>query len=81
VLRPNGRMLFIEHLRSENERWARWQDRLEKPWAALADGCHCNRTTLELFDHTRLRVEHLERENWGGMPRVVRPLAIGRAQT
>jgi ubiquinone/menaquinone biosynthesis C-methylase UbiE len=28
VLRRNGRLLFIEHVRSADERVARWQDRM-----------------------------------------------------
>jgi len=50
VLRPGGRLLFIEHLRSQTERWGRWQDRLERrgppsPSAASATGAHssCSR--------------------------------------
>jgi ubiquinone/menaquinone biosynthesis C-methylase UbiE len=39
VLRPGGRLLFMEHIRSESPRWARWQDRLNTPWRAFAEGC------------------------------------------
>ena len=39
VLRPGGRLLFIEHMRSDTERWGRWQDRLERPWASFGWGC------------------------------------------
>jgi ubiquinone/menaquinone biosynthesis C-methylase UbiE len=43
VLRLGGSLLFAEHVRSESPRLARWQDRLERPWGALARGCHPNR--------------------------------------
>ena len=36
VLKPGGRLLFIEHVRSEDPDRARWQDRLEKPWRFMA---------------------------------------------
>ena len=79
VLRPGGQLLFIEHLRSDHERWARWQDRLERPWKAFGEGCRCNRPTLELLGRSGLALGGVARSRWRGMPPVVRPLAIGRA--
>ena len=79
VLRPGGRLLFIEHLRSESERWGRWQDRLERPWAAFAFGCHCNRRTLKLLASSPLTIAQSEFASWHGMPPLVRPLTIGSA--
>jgi ubiquinone/menaquinone biosynthesis C-methylase UbiE len=80
VLRPGGQLLFVEHLRSDHRRWARWQDRLEAPWAAFAEGCRCNRRTLELIESSSLSLGDVERGAWRGMPRLVRPLAAGRAR-
>jgi SAM-dependent methyltransferase len=79
VLRPGGQLLFIEHVRAENGRRARWQDRLVRPWAAVAAGCHCNRRTLELLEGGGLGVVDVARGVWRGMPPLVRPLAAGRA--
>jgi ubiquinone/menaquinone biosynthesis C-methylase UbiE len=79
VLRPGGRMLFVEHLRSETERWGRWQDRLERPWAAFGCGCRCNRRTLDVIARSPMRIEESARASWHGMPPLVRPVAIGRA--
>jgi ubiquinone/menaquinone biosynthesis C-methylase UbiE len=79
VLRPGGRLLFIEHLRSDTERWGRWQDLLERPWAAFGCGCRCNRRTLELIAQSPLRIEASARASWRGMPPLVRPLTIGSA--
>jgi ubiquinone/menaquinone biosynthesis C-methylase UbiE len=80
VLKPAGRLLFIEHVRSTFERWGRWQDRLARPWAAFASGCRCNRNTLDLLKASGMRVAKVERHKWNGMPRLVRPLAIGSAE-
>jgi SAM-dependent methyltransferase len=79
VLRPDGQLLFIEHVRDERARRARWQDRLERPWAAFAAGCRCNRDTLELLDRGGIGVVDVARGVWRGMPPPVRPLAAGRA--
>jgi ubiquinone/menaquinone biosynthesis C-methylase UbiE len=79
VLRPGGRLLFVEHLRSEAKLLGRWQDRLERPWAAFAFGCHCNRRTLDLLATSPLTIERSEFASWHGMPALVRPLTIGSA--
>jgi SAM-dependent methyltransferase len=78
VLRPGGRLLFCEHVRSESDRLSRWQERLARPWRAFADGCRCNQETLGVIE-AALRVERLEREHWRGMPGLVRPLVVGEA--
>jgi SAM-dependent methyltransferase len=78
VLRPGGRLLFIEHVRSDSPRLARWQDRLEKPWAAFAEGCRCNRRTLDLIE-AGLRLERVDGGAWRRMPPIVRPLVAGAA--
>jgi SAM-dependent methyltransferase len=43
VLRPGGRLLFIEHARSDAAFTRRWQERLDGLWGSLAGGCHLNR--------------------------------------
>ena len=80
VLKPGGSLLFIEHTRSDAERWGRWQDRLARPWAAFASGCRCNRNTLDLLEASGMRMAEVDRRKWSGMPRLVRPLAIGSAE-
>ena len=63
ILRPDGRLLFCEHVRSDSSRRSRWQERLAGPWEAFADGCRCDQETLGLIERT-LRIERLEREEW-----------------
>jgi ubiquinone/menaquinone biosynthesis C-methylase UbiE len=78
VLRPDGQFRFIEHVRSQSPRLARWQDRLEGPWRWFASGCRCNRDTLALIAAAGFRTDAW-RETWRGSPPPVRPLIIGRA--
>jgi SAM-dependent methyltransferase len=80
VLRPDGQLLFIEHVRSESPRLAAWQDRLAGPWQRFADGCRCNRATVELIKAGDLEVDQMREASWRGMPRIVRPLVTGRAR-
>ncbi|WP_084508499.1 class I SAM-dependent methyltransferase [Nocardia pseudovaccinii] len=80
VLRPDGRLLFLEHVRSQSPRLARWQDRLEGPWRRFAEGCHCNRATLELIRASGLELDDVQEATWRGMMvPIVRPLIIGAA--
>jgi SAM-dependent methyltransferase len=79
VLKPGGRLLFIEHVRSDDPHRALWQDRLEKPWRFLADGCHCNRDTAAALHASAFQVDRLEE---GKLPKaipIVRPLIKGSA--
>jgi SAM-dependent methyltransferase len=78
VLRPGGRLLFCEHVRSASPRLARWQDRSADMWAAFADGCRCNRPTLEAISRT-FEIATIERARWQGMPPIVQPLVVGEA--
>ena len=49
VLRPDGQLLFIEHVRTSSRFLAACQDHLLQPWRRFAGGCRCNRSTVELI--------------------------------
>lgn len=78
VLRPDGQLLFIEHVRANSRSLASWQDKLEQPWRHFAGGCRCNRATIELIRACGLDVV-ADDAVWRGMPRIVHPLVVGRA--
>ncbi len=78
VLRPGGRLLFLEHVRAEPGWRQTLQRRSAAAWAAFADGCRCDRTTLETIE-ARMRVESVQSGSWRGMPAIVKPLVWGRA--
>ena len=79
LLRRNGRLLFIEHVRSRDGKLARWQDRLRRPWAWLGHGCQCNRATVEAVEASGFRVTELRHDELPKAPPIVRPLVIGAA--
>jgi SAM-dependent methyltransferase len=81
VLRPDGRLLFIEHVRSDSATLAWWQDRMARPWRRFARGCRCNRATAELMVACGLQLEDVHTASWPAMPPIVRPLVTGRART
>ncbi len=79
VLKPGGRLLFLEHVRSQDPGFARWQDRLEKPWRFLADGCHCNRDSLATIEASPFTVEGFKHGQMPAAPLIVKPLVYGSA--
>jgi ubiquinone/menaquinone biosynthesis C-methylase UbiE len=79
VLKPGGRLLFIEHVRAEEPGLAHWQDRLERPWRFLGDGCHCNRDTVATISGSRFEIEEIQRGRLPKAPPIVSPLVRGSA--
>lgn len=80
VLKPGGSLLFMEHVRSERPRLGRLQDRLRRSWAALADGCQCNRRTVETIELAGFEVEVDHVADGALMPPVARPIVSGKAR-
>lgn len=79
VLKPGGRLIFLEHVRATEPELARWQDRLHPLWVRFGHGCHCNRPTLESIDASQLRLESHRRGSIPHAPPIVRPLLTGVA--
>jgi SAM-dependent methyltransferase len=79
VLKPGGSLLFLEHVRANHPKLALWQDRFERPWRFLADGCHCNRDTAATIEASPLTLDRVERDRLPKSPPIVRPLARGSA--
>jgi ubiquinone/menaquinone biosynthesis C-methylase UbiE len=78
VLRPGGRLLFIEHVRSDDPQLARFQDRMN--WLnRLLVHCDCNRATLTSIEAEGFVVSRLERTTMPKAPRFVQPLIVGSA--
>jgi ubiquinone/menaquinone biosynthesis C-methylase UbiE len=81
VLRPGGRLLFMEHVRAHTPRRARWQDRLNPVQNRLFGGCNLNRPTATTIKTSPLQVEELHDDR---MPRVggplVEPMIVGSAR-
>jgi SAM-dependent methyltransferase len=81
VLKPDGRLLFMEHVRADSPRRARWQDRLNPVQNLLFGGCNLNRPTATTLEASPLVVEDLREDR---MPRtagpLVEPMIVGSAK-
>lgn len=59
VLKPGGKLLFVEHGQAPEPGIARWQDRLDPFWTRLAGGCHLNRPIADLVTQGGFRLDVL----------------------
>jgi ubiquinone/menaquinone biosynthesis C-methylase UbiE len=78
VLRPGGRLIFIEHVRSDDARVAKMQDRMN-PVNRFLVFCDCNRPTLETIRSAGFEVTEVEQTELPKAPPYIRPLIVGTA--
>jgi ubiquinone/menaquinone biosynthesis C-methylase UbiE len=79
VLKPGGRLRFMEHVRSADPRWARLQDLVTPLWKRLADGCCPNRATVATIAAAGFGIESLDQYPLGPYP--IRPQVRGTARS
>ena len=60
VLRPGGRLLFVEHGRAPDPNVIWWQDRLTPAWKRLGGGCHLNRAIGTLIEGAGFQFDRLQ---------------------
>jgi SAM-dependent methyltransferase len=66
ALRPDGRLLFYEHVRSPDPRFAVWQDRFDRLWGRFGAGCHPNRDTIGAIVAAGFSIEEIDRFDISG---------------
>jgi ubiquinone/menaquinone biosynthesis C-methylase UbiE len=69
VLKPGGRLHFVEHGRADDLRVERWQRRLTGIQQLLCGGCHLNRPISRLIRRAGFEIERLENDYLKGAPR------------
>jgi ubiquinone/menaquinone biosynthesis C-methylase UbiE len=80
VVRPGGRLVFVEHVRADDPKLARLQDRMHRLNVRVGHGCHCNRPTLDTIRSAGFEVTQLHRDTIPYGPPWIRPLIVGVAQ-
>ncbi len=83
VLRPGGRLVFLEHVAADGRpRRLAWQHRVEPLWKRLVGGCHLTRRTADAIAASgfELGEDDVTRESARKAAPVVRPTVRGAAR-
>ncbi len=67
VLKPGGRLVFVEHGLAPEESVQRWHDRLTPLWRRITGGCHLNRPIRALIEGSGFDIERLETSYMPGL--------------
>ncbi len=81
VLRPGGRLHFVEHGLSPDAGVARWQHRLEPLQKRLFGGCHLTRPMVELIRGAGFEVEEVDAYYEQGAPKPLGWNSLGLARS
>jgi ubiquinone/menaquinone biosynthesis C-methylase UbiE len=70
VLKPDGVFLFLEHGRSEDEKVAAWQNRLNPVQNIIGCGCNLNRKIDQIIVRAGLKIITLDRFQMQSLPKL-----------
>ncbi len=70
VLKPGGKLVFLEHGAAPDRGVARWQDRIDGLWGKLAGGCHLNRKPAEMVSAADFQIVEMDQRYLPWMPKI-----------
>lgn len=65
VLKPGGRLFFMEHVLPHNNHLAIPMQAINPVWKLAAGGCHLNRRTAEAIEEAGFTIERLRKDRQG----------------
>ncbi len=82
VLKPDGELRFLEHVRGEQPLKARVQRLADRSgiWPLIGGGCHCSRQTVSTIENAGYVVENLRSINAGPSWGITNPHVLGVAR-
>jgi ubiquinone/menaquinone biosynthesis C-methylase UbiE len=79
VLKPGGRLVFLEHGLAPDPGVAKWQNRLNGVWGKLAGGCHLNRDPVSLICEAGFKIGALDQHYAASAPKFAGFMSAGVA--
>lgn len=80
VLKPGGKILFLEHGRAPDAGPEKWQKRLEPMWKHIAGGCHLHRPVIKKFEANGFNVSNSDGHYADKTPRFLGWMEMGEAR-
>ena len=81
VLKPGGRLVFLEHVAADGRPGRlKWQRRIEPVWKQLMGNCHLTRRTEAAIAAAGFEIERIQRESIRKALPIVRPSIRGIAR-
>ncbi|GGC58034.1 class I SAM-dependent methyltransferase [Hoyosella rhizosphaerae] len=77
VLKPNGRLHFVEHGLAPDAKVQRWQNRLNPVQNKLFGGCNLNRPIVEMLEQEGFVVDWVDRFYDRGAPKFLGAMSLG----
>lgn len=79
VLRPGGKLYFLEHVRGDDEKWIRRKERIEPLWEWIALGCRLTRDTSGILESEGWSVDVRREMAPSKLPKLLTPVIMGVA--
>jgi ubiquinone/menaquinone biosynthesis C-methylase UbiE len=81
VLKPGGKLHFVEHGLAPDAKVQRWQHRLNPLQNRLFGGCNLNRPTVDLLRGAGFEIEHVDVYYEKGSPKTLGANSLGVARS
>ena len=79
VLKPGGKLHFVEHGLAPDESVRRWQHRLEPVQKRVFGGCHLTRPTVDMLQRAGFTIAEVDRFYEDGAPKFLAANSLGVA--
>lgn len=79
ILKPGGKLLYLEHGRAPETKVQRWQERIEPTWKVLMGGCHLTRPVNKAVEQAGFAVQPIDQGYMPKMPKFASWMEWGEA--
>jgi SAM-dependent methyltransferase len=79
VLKPGGKLVFLEHGLAPDPGVVKWQNRLNGVWGKIGGGCNLNRQPDILIDKAGFQIDKIDRHYAKGAPKFAGFMTAGVA--